>query len=143
MKKIIRGKRYDTDTAKKVGAAYAECQRTDFAYWEEELYRKNTGEFFLYGWGRPLSKYGKTCGNETSGSEVIKPLDLEEAQEWAEKNLDGDKYEEIFGEVEETEEKRTVTFSLRLDVIEILKRKAAGAGLPLSEYLEKLIRENV
>ena len=142
MKKIIRGKRYDTDTAKKVGAAYAECQRTDFAYWEEELYRKNTGEFFLYGWGRPLSKYGKTCGNETSGSEVIKPLDLEEAQEWAEKNLDGEEYEQIFGPVEETDAKKTVLFSLPLDAVELLKRRAAAKNISASEYITRLIRND-
>lgn len=140
MKKIINGKRYDTEAAEKVAEAYSNLARNDFGYWEEELYRKRTGEFFLYGWGGPASRYSKTAGlNSWSGCEKIRPLTIEEAQKWAEENLDGDDYEAIFGEVTELEEKKTVALSLSLAAIDQMKRKAAAEGITFSEYVERLI----
>ena len=101
MKKIINGKRYDTATAKKIGDA-SHSNNRDFGYWYEELYQKKTGEFFLYGEGGPMSKYSRSTGqNEWAGGEEINPLTLGEAQEWGEKYLDADEYEEVFGRVEE------------------------------------------
>jgi hypothetical protein len=101
MKKIINGKRYDTATAKKIGDASHGSNR-DFRYWYEALYQKKTGEFFLYGEGGPSSKYSRSTGqNEWSGGEEINPLTLAEAQEWGEKYLDADEYEEVFGKAEE------------------------------------------
>jgi len=101
MKKIINGKKYDTETAQLIGGAgYSE--RRDLYYWREVLYRKKTGEFFLYGEGGPNSKYSRKIGQCTwSGGEQIIPLTLDEAQEWAEKYLDAEKYEEVFGRIEE------------------------------------------
>lgn len=140
MKKIINGRRYDTEAAEKVAEAYSNLARNDFGYWEEELYRKRTGEFFLYGWGGPASRYSKSAGlNSWSGGEKIRPLTIEEAQKWAEENLDGDEYEEIFGEVTELEEKKTVALSLSLAAIDQMKRKAAADGITFSEYVERLI----
>lgn len=102
MKKVIKGKMYDTDTAKKVAEYSASCGRGDFYYYEEELYRKKTGEYFLYGDGNAASKYSKRCGqNEWCGSEAIIPLTEKEAKEWAEEHLDGDEYCGIFGVPEE------------------------------------------
>lgn len=73
----------------------------DFSFWEEELYKKKTGEFFLHGTGGPMSKYREyICGAYTEG-EKITPLTEDEARQWAEHRLDGFEYEEIFGEVEE------------------------------------------
>jgi hypothetical protein len=101
MKKIINGKRYDTDTATLIGSARYSYPG-DFEYWTEELYRKKTGEFFLYGEGGAMSRYSRSTGqNEWSGGEEIRPLSLKEAQEWAEKYLDADEYEEVFGRIEE------------------------------------------
>jgi len=101
MKKIINGKRYDTETAQLIGSA-SYSNRTDFHFWNEELYRKKTGEFFLYGEGGPASKYSRQIEQNTwSGGEQIIPLTLEEAQEWGEKYLDADEYEEVFGRIEE------------------------------------------
>lgn len=101
MKKIINGKRYDTETAQLIGSA-GYSNRMDFNFWEEELYRKKTGEFFLYGEGGPQSKYSRQTGlNQWSGGKEIKPLSLKQAQEWAEKYLDADEYEQVFGKIEE------------------------------------------
>lgn len=141
MKKIIGGKRYDTDTAKEMGyASYS--NPSDFSYWRETLYRKNTGEFFLHGEGGPMSRYAETVGqNEWSGGQKIMPLSIDAAQEWAEEHLDGDEYEQIFGAVEDNLEKRTCTFSLSGSTIEKIKRRAAEEGISMSAYIDKIVAE--
>lgn len=101
MKKIINGKRYDTDTATLIGSA-GYGYPGDFEYWEENLYRKKTGEFFIHGKGGAMSKYSRMTGqNEWSGGEEIRPISFKEAQEWGEKYLDADEYEQVFGKIEE------------------------------------------
>lgn len=134
MKKIINNKRYDTETAEYLAnASYGNYG--DFSHWEEDLYRKRTGEYFLYGAGGAMTKYAESCGqNEWSGGEKIIPLSVEAAQSWAEKHLDGDEYERIFGEVED-DTKRTATFSLTEGTIEQIRRGAARMGISLSDYI--------
>ena len=101
MKKIIDGKLYNTETATKVGY-WDNNQYGSFNWCREILYKKKTGEFFLYGEGGALSPYTKSCGqNCWSGSEEIIPYTEAEAKEWAERCLDADDYIAIFGEVEE------------------------------------------
>lgn len=101
MKKIINGKMYNTETAALKGLdSYSNTR--DFAYWLEELYQKKTGEFFLYGKGGANSKYSRSCGqNEWCGGEDIIPMTVEEARAWAEKHLNADEYQDVFGVVEE------------------------------------------
>ncbi|MBQ1195338.1 MAG: hypothetical protein IIX44_03760 [Clostridia bacterium] len=100
MKMIINGKKYDTETATAVGMWDNE-RYGDFTHCREELHRKRTGEYFLYGQGGPMSKYSRSNGNTTSGADDIIPLTEAEARAWAEKKLSADEYEKIFGEVEE------------------------------------------
>lgn len=50
MKKIINGKKYDTETAKEV-ACKAWYYYGDLNFVIEKLYKKKTGEFFLYAAG--------------------------------------------------------------------------------------------
>lgn len=140
MKKIINGKRYDTDTAKEMGRDSYLGPR-DFNHWVEVLYRKNTGEYFLHGAGGPRSRYAQTIGqNQWEGGEKIIPLTVEAAQDWAEKHLSADEYEEVFGEIQETADKRTVTFSLPEAVIEKIARIAAETGMTKSEVVETAIK---
>ncbi len=99
MKKIINGKKYDTDTAEylvQYNSVYG-----SFEDYKETLYRKRTGEFFLAGKGGPESKYRQRVGNGgwSDGAGII-PLTQEEAKKWVEENAN-DRYEEIFGKVEE------------------------------------------
>ena len=101
MRAVRKGKLYDTETAKLIGSD-GFGKYGDFNHWEEELYQKKTGEFFLYGYGGWTSKYAKQVdSNNYSGSEKIIPLTEFEAKAWAEKHLDVDKYIEAFGEVSE------------------------------------------
>ena len=101
MKKIISGKLYNTETAEVVGLDSYSNPR-DFHYWQEILYRKKTGEYFLFGEGGPASKYRVSIGvNQWLGGESILPLDIEAAKEWASFHLDVDDYVAEFGNVEE------------------------------------------
>lgn len=139
MKKIINGRRYDTDTAKAVGE-YCFSNLTDFHHVEETLYRKKTGEFFLYGVGGPMSKYAeRTSLNSWSGGAKIVPLTYEEAKQWGEDNLDGDEYEKVFGEVDESLEGMTVCYSLPAAVVALIKREAEKTGRTQGSLLADLI----
>lgn len=140
MKKIINGKVYDTSTAEKSATASSGGSYRDFTYWREALYRKKTGEYFLYGEGGPMSRYAKSCGqNEWSGGEEIIPLSYEAAQKWAEKHLDGDEYEEIFGEVAEDDSKTVVSYSIPADLVERVKREAQRRGMGISDLVAELL----
>ena len=140
MKKIIKGKMYNTDTAKKVGDWYNQYGRSDFNYVSEELYQKRTGEFFIYGEGGPNTKYAVSAGQNcwSGGSDII-PVTWEVAREWAEEKLSADEYESIFGEVAEDDSKTVVTLSMSVDTLERARRSAAQAGVRLSAYFESLI----
>ena len=101
MKKIINGKKYDTETAPVV-AAYEYSYKSEYDWYREELHKKRTDEFFLYGKGGAGSIYAECISNHEYGpGEEIRPLTPEEAQNWAMERIDVDEYEKIFGEVEE------------------------------------------
>ena len=140
MKKIINGKVYDTATAKELACWSNVPDYGDFHHFTETIYQKKTGEFFLHGVGGPMSKYAMSCGqNQWSGGEKIIPLSYAAAQKWAEEHLDGDEYEKIFGEVVEDDTKVNVTFRLSASTVETVKRRAAEAGMGISEFLEEIL----
>ena len=141
MKKIINGKKYDTDTAKEAGS-YQKGYGRDLSYYREELYRKKTGEYFLFGEGGPATKYAEAEGqNSWTGGERIMPMTYDEAREWAEKHLEADEYEAIFGEIVEDDGagKQVVSISVSPAKWEAAKRKAAKMGVGISEYIESLL----
>ena len=89
MKQIVRGKRYDTETATKV-ADDSYSNYGDFGYWSEELYRTKKGNWFL-------------CGElmiGTNGGNDITPLTQEQALAWLEpRTTDPEAIEEYFADV--------------------------------------------
>lgn len=101
MKKIIKGKLYDTDTANYIGSnEYG--MPGDLRYTTETLYQKKTGEFFLHGEGGPMSRYSKSYGDNSWGSgEAIIPERDFDVREWVATNCSADTYIELFGPVEE------------------------------------------
>ena len=139
MKKIINGRKYDTDTAVYLGS-YEHDFRSSFRWYMEDLYRKKTGEFFIYGEGHAASPYARSSydGGFDPG-EAIRPLSYEEAQAWAEKYLSTDKYEKIFGEVSEDENRTTLSISMASSTAEVARREAAKRDISLSAYIEFLI----
>lgn len=140
MKKIINGKAYDTETAKELGSWSNMADYSNFSQFSETLYRKKTGEFFLYGEGGPMTKYAVAEGsNSWRGGSRIMPLSFQEARVWAEEHLSGDEYEAIFGAVTEDESRVQVCYSLSAAAVETIKRRAAEAGISASAYIESLL----
>lgn len=143
MKKIINGKRYDTATAKSLGAkSYG--TPGDFYYWKEELFKKKGGEFFLYGKGGARSKYSEAVGlSSWSGGDRIMPMTYKEAQDWAEEYLTADEYEEIFGSIEEDDSLEIITLKMPKSTCEKLRRKASQDGRQYSEVCAAAIEAYV
>ena len=67
------------------------------------------------------------------------PMSYDEARQWAEENLSADEYEEIFGAIDESGAKMTVTLSVDSGKWEAAKREAAKKGIGISEYIESLL----
>lgn len=97
MKKIINGKKYDTETAEEIHCFENEANPEGVYYIYEQLYRKKTSEFFL----RMKGFLDMDQCGEGEFSEIIKPLSDDETKKWCEKHLSGDEYEKLFGEVDE------------------------------------------
>ncbi len=142
MKKLIRGKRYNTSTATVCGS-YTHKSPSDFDYVCETLYRKQTGEYFLHGEGGVRTVYAARGESGWTGGEKIIPYTLEKAQKWAEEHLKSETYEEIFGPVDEFKDKYRdkVSQTLRLSgaTIELLKRAASTMDKPLSEVADDIL----
>lgn len=129
-KKIINGRKYDTETAKLVGEWANMHYVTDLNYESESLYVKRNGEYFLLGEGNARSRYAKPCGDGNwIGAWEITPLTYDAARRWAEEHLDADEYEAVFGEVSE-DEAEDVVLSVRISstAATALARLAARTG---------------
>ena len=101
MKKVINGKLYNTETAELIDNYSNGLSNRDFRNITEELYRKKNGEFFLYGYGGPLTKYRERCGDMWGSGENIIPITEAEAKEWLETHSTTETYIEVFGQPEE------------------------------------------
>lgn len=103
VKKIINGKRYDTGAAKLIGTWDNRLSVTDFRHVSEKLYRKITGEYFLYGEGGAMSKYSQSSGERSwmSGFKIT-PLTRAQALRWAEESfMSADEIEKEFEVLDE------------------------------------------
>ena len=102
MKQIVRGLRYDTETAEQI-ASDSYSNYGDFGYWSEEIYRTKRGNWFLVGEGGAMSPYARAVGqNETRGGSVIIPFTKKEALAWLEAHTsDSDAFEKYFTDVVE------------------------------------------
>ena len=96
MRKIIKRKIYDTDTAKQLACRYA-GEYGDANGYEERLYFTNRGQYFIYGVGGTDSPYPQ---------ETIKPVTKEQADEW---NIADDKTEEVSEKKKPAKEKTAKT----------------------------------
>lgn len=141
MIKIINNRRYDTEKATQVGIWSNDRSYRDFSHCSETLYRKRTGEYFIYGEGGPQSKYARAVDqNSWRGGEDITPLTVEEARRWAEEHLSADAYEAEFGEVAEDDSRTVLSITMAASLAERLRREAAKAEMTLSAYIESRLR---
>lgn len=137
MRKVIKGRLYDTDKATMV-AEGTESYITEFDYVRETLYRKRTGEYFLHGFGHAGSRYAKRVGDSTwSAGEGIVPLTYDEARDWTERAGDADAYEREFGVPDEGAE-----HDLHAIISEVawqqLSRAASDEGVTVRAIIERL-----
>lgn len=100
---IINGKRYDINAATILLNWNNRKMESDPDYISESLYRKKTGEYFLYGIGGKNTKYGNWTGIDGEAGEKYMPLTPAEARLWTESHATADEYAEIFSEPEEGE----------------------------------------
>ena len=141
MKRIISGKLYDTDKAKSIGVWWNGTPR-DFDYVREELLKKRTGEYFLYGEGGPRSRYAMSRGDDGwSGGEKIIPMSYKKAAEWAAENLEAKDFENEFGAISDEGEDVLISVSLPAGTNTKLRRMAAESGISMTALIVKLIDE--
>ena len=139
MKKIIDGKKYDTDTAKEVGYYSSSYARNDFHFYEETLYLKKSGEYFLHGEGNAMSRYARATGmHGWDPGERIMPLTYDDARQWAEEHMDADDYEEVFGEVPEDDDgKASINVRVSRAAADAIKRQSQITGLSVTKLIEQ------
>jgi hypothetical protein len=82
MRKVIDGKRYDTDQAQLVASWDNGQNRGDFKRYEEDLYRTKKGNWFVHKAGGPMTHMAVQRGNGYGGSQEIEPIAEDEAFEW-------------------------------------------------------------
>ncbi|MBD5430891.1 MAG: hypothetical protein HDR41_00225 [Lactobacillus sp.] len=148
MHKRINGKMYDTEKAKLVGHYDNGYPVNDNRYTEFWIYKKRTGEYFLYGEsnaGGDFAEFNPSAGAYESGY-GFRPLSLIDAKHLIEKqqdkfdNSDVDVYEQEFGKLNTaTDVKITKTYSLKKTNAEKLERLAQEQGVSRSEMLDRLI----
>lgn len=139
MRIIISGKVYDTDTATYIDERDNGRGFTDHSFLRQELYRKRTGEYFLYGEGGGMTVHAGTYGNSVGWGEEIIPLSYRQAREWAEVYSEPEIYLKEF-EVEE-EDYRIVPIKLPQKLYDTLKKRADEANTTLKEFIIDKVKE--
>jgi hypothetical protein len=98
MKAIIEGKRYNTETSKRLGYWDNGLDDSDFNSVDESLYITKNGNYFLYCTGGARTEYAQRWnnGNSSCSGRRIIPMTAEEAFKWAESRQVVDTIEEHF-----------------------------------------------
>ena len=96
MKKIIKGKIYNTETAEKLFNVDNGLGHRDFNFYDFDVYKTKRGAYFIAGEGGPMTQFSIPVGNMFRGGSKLIPITIEEAMNYAESNISADKMEEIF-----------------------------------------------
>lgn len=124
MERIIKGKRYNTETAKVVAVWTPE----DGENRSETLYKKNTGEYFLL--------IAVECAWESS--EKIRPLAYEVAKSWGQAKMPEPEYKKEFVSIDsEGEDRLCVRLSTKSR--EHFERYISQTGEKKGTVIERLI----
>lgn len=141
MKKIIKGKVLNTDTAKLIGEWNNGYQIGDFAYCYEDLYLTRAGVYFLHFGGGANSCYGVWHGDNGGSGEDIKPLSYDQARQWAEERLSADDYARHFEIVSDEDSKLHLSVSVSARADAKLRKLASKECVSLSQMIDKIITE--
>lgn len=142
MEKIIKGKRYNTATAEAV-AVHEYLYPSQFEWVHEILYRKRTGEFFLWGEGGANTRYRKRVERNVFGAgEKIKPLTLDEAKKFVEEYGTAENYKKLFEIDEWDDENAVLNIQLPNPTFQRLKRVSVGQGKSMTQVVVELIDKN-
>ncbi len=141
MKKIINGAQYNTETAKELGTWSNDHSSSDFGFCAETLYRTKAGKYFLHGRGGAMSKYSRSCGNNSWGwGEHIEPLTPSAAVKWAEENLTADEYTAIFGEPDEAADGReALNLTVPVEIKQKLLKMREDTGKSISQIITEIV----
>lgn len=139
MKKIIDGRLYNTETAKLVGDCDLDVAANDFSWYGEELYRKKTGEYFIFGEGNAASRYAEHAYGMWQAGKAIIPLTFEQARDWAEEHLTADEYAAEFGEPDEDAEDVQMLVKVSPAAKAALDELRSREGITLSQAVERFI----
>jgi len=125
MRTHINNKVYDTSTAKQIFLVANEYSKNDLRYQEIGVFKKQTGEYFLYQF---MAQRG-----------IISPLSYAKAKEFTGIYGSNEEYNKEFGLVVDT---TTVSsrFDLPLDVKKKLEILASNRGQSRTQVLIDLIR---
>ena len=145
MNKIINGKRYDTEKAKEIHCWQNAWDIRSVNYLEETLYRKRTGEFFLYTPCVSAKSAHRYCGNEMAhdGMRTIIVLSYDQAKEWMEENAAADQYEAVFGPVDEEAGNQPITLSLPAAAKARLKAMSSKTGETQSAIVAAMLGPSI
>ncbi|MBD5429354.1 hypothetical protein [Lactobacillus sp.] len=153
----LHGLSYDPDKAKFIIGYESEFGPADNRHFTEGLYKKRTGEYFLYGKGggaSPYAGYNAAYGSWTPGDE-IEPYTLDKAKAYFDKydvqdyvDKDGGMldpedvkklYDKEFGKIENNSAKKNKLFSLKESTIAKIERMAQAQGKTQSEIIDMLV----
>lgn len=104
-KTVEDGVLYDTEaeSATMVASRCPVADRQDFRFLREELYRTDSGRWFLFGEGGPMTTYSRSVGTgETAGGEEITGMTADEARQWLQKHDKTEALLDHFGDEIET-----------------------------------------
>jgi hypothetical protein len=99
MKKIIKGRRYDTEKAEEIAEFNNGLSYSDFRYCSETLYRTKRGRWFLVGIGGAMSRWAQRHGDGSrSGGDGLQYFEPNEAKDWLEYHDEQDQLERFFSD---------------------------------------------
>ena len=140
MKKIIKNKVYDTDTAILIKQADHPNITSGEGSCKQSLYRKKTGDYFLAVSGARTDVFHNLVldNNIHDRERHIYPLTYEQARSWAEAEMTADEWLAIF---EPVEDDTLMALNLTLSASAVSKFRLAAQRQQISqrELMEKLI----
>lgn len=132
MKKVIKGKQLNTETAKMVGTVMIDKDKDII----ETLYRTKSGIYFVH------NVYRKSTVGKLEVGEDIVIVSYDSAKEWAKKWLTETEYEEYFGE-NNSDETVTITVNISSKAFQILKREKEFTRQTYGEIISRTLEEEL